>query len=489
MSILNIPVLLSVAYYLTTAWAVTISENTVVKSPVSLDIGELNINEGVYYSIVDNALTALGGNLNNKGGFYVTSENGLAASVTAVSGTIINSGDLAFNSLKANVISNYNMDSIGTFSNSGNMWIGTSVFSAVPPIILGSALDWKNTGKIYVRQREGRASPITISQALGSITNDGTICVERYNWVQTTTIDGKGCVNIKEDGHLQLQLSPWSVDKEQTLYLSSPSSSLSVLGLEPSLLGTKSFNVIGFGGGNKINVNLGFTDYSYKDGKLTLSFFLGAFKIDFNIGEGYDTSKFKTNGPGKAGTSISYDGQWSGQAPDVCQCKDFPVPPTEETSSSSSSSSSASSSSSSSPGESSSSSPTSSEPSSSSEAETSPSASSSSSTPGQSSPTPGPSSTPEQSSSTSSDSSAPGESTPAPSQTTSDPGSSSEPNFTTRTTTWISTNDQGNTETDSGVEIVTTDPSGHLTTTTSKFPRSDSEDKTTTTHQRVGIFS
>lgn len=308
------------ALLLQKARSLTITEDTVLVSPVNLEIGELNINPGVYFSIVNNVLTVLGGNLNNDGAFYVTSTNGLAASVTIASGSIINRGDLAFNSLKANVITNFNLDSVGTFSNTGNMWLGVPIFSAVPPIILGSALDWENKGMIYLRQELGGASPITISQVLGAIDNSGTICIERLNWLQTTTINGAGCVNVQADGHLQLQISPWSVGEDQTIYLSTPTSALSVLGLEPSLLGTKTYNVVGFGGGNTIGINLGFTSYSYSGSTLTLSFFLGVFKINFNIGEGYSADGFSTNGPGNSGTQITYDGPYPGSVPDKCLC-------------------------------------------------------------------------------------------------------------------------------------------------------------------------
>lgn len=226
---------LATALYLSAVWALTITENTVSVSPVSLSIGSLTINPDVYYSIVNNLLTTLGGSLDNQGGFYVTSANGLAASVSIVSGSIRNSGDLAFNSLRASVVSNYNLNSVGSFVNSGNMWLGISSYSLTPPIILGSATNWQNTGKIYLSQTSGSASTITISQALGSVTNDGTMCIERLSWLQTTSITGSGCINVMDDAHLQLQISPWNVANTQTIYLSSGSSMMSVLGLSQSI--------------------------------------------------------------------------------------------------------------------------------------------------------------------------------------------------------------------------------------------------------------
>lgn len=276
------------AFYLSAVWALTITENTVNVSPISLDIGSLTIYPDVYYSIVNNAATVLAGSLNNQGGFYVTSANGLAASVSIVSGSIRNTGDLAFNSLRASVVSNYNLNSVGSFVNSGSMWLGISSYSLVPPIILGSATNWDNTGRIYLSQTSGSASTVTISQVLGSITNDGSICLERLSWLQTTTIRGSGCINIMDDGHLQLQVSPWNVADSQTIFLSTASSMLSVLGLSQSITGVKAYNIVGFGNGNQIRVNLGFTSYSYNanTGNLTLSFLLGIFRLNFHIGTG-----------------------------------------------------------------------------------------------------------------------------------------------------------------------------------------------------------
>lgn len=325
---MNLRSWLAATVWFTTVISLTITEDTVVVSPVSLSIGDLTINPDVYYSIVNNLLTTLGGNLDNQGGFYVTSSNGLAASVTIVSGTIKNSGDLAFNSLRANVASIYNLNSIGSFENTGNMWIGISSFSVTPPIILGSALDWDNSGKIYLSQAAGTPSTITISQALGSVNNDGTICIERLLWLQTTSITGSGCINVMDDATLQLQLSPWNVADTETVYLSSESSLLSVLGLAEGLTGTKTYTVVGFGNGNEIRVNTGFTSWSYSNGILTLSFFLGVFRLAFDIGPGYSNSGFSTNGVLGAGTRISYSDAYPGAVPDICLCADFPEPTT-----------------------------------------------------------------------------------------------------------------------------------------------------------------
>lgn len=77
--------------FVTSVISVTITKDTVHISPVNLQIGDLTINPDVYYSIVNNLATVIGGNLNNQGGFYVTSTNLVAAAVSLVSGSIENS--------------------------------------------------------------------------------------------------------------------------------------------------------------------------------------------------------------------------------------------------------------------------------------------------------------------------------------------------------------------------------------------------------------
>lgn len=111
--------------FVTSVISVTITKDTVQISPVDLQIGDLTINPDVYYSIVNNLATVIAGSLNNQGGFYVTSTNLAAAAVSLVSGSIENSGELAFNALGANAASLYALASIAEFSNTGDMWFGT----------------------------------------------------------------------------------------------------------------------------------------------------------------------------------------------------------------------------------------------------------------------------------------------------------------------------------------------------------------------------
>lgn len=102
--------------FVTSVISVTITKDTVQISPVNLQIGSLTINPDVYYSIVNNLATVIAGNLDNQGEFYVTSTNLAAAAVSLVSGSVKNSGELAFNALGANAASLYVLASIAEFS-------------------------------------------------------------------------------------------------------------------------------------------------------------------------------------------------------------------------------------------------------------------------------------------------------------------------------------------------------------------------------------
>lgn len=194
--------------FATSAFAQTITENTVQISPVDLQIGDLTINSDVYYSIVNNLATVIGGNLDNRGGFYVTSTNGLAAAVALASGTINNSGELAFNALDANVASTYDLASIGAFKNTGDMWFG-SAESVASPFTITSVTDWQNDRLIYFKKAGGVASVVALAQVVGSggllsLENNGQICLEGVSYIQTSSIDGSGCINVGDGANAKI---------------------------------------------------------------------------------------------------------------------------------------------------------------------------------------------------------------------------------------------------------------------------------------------
>lgn len=249
---------LTLALFIAKSLAVVIDENTITIDPVNLSIGDLTILPDVYYSIVNNAATSITGSLDNQGGFYVTStDSSLTASVSLVSGSIHNSGELAFNSSRSLQSSSYNLNAVGDFINTGDMWFGISGF-ALAPINLGSTTNFENHGRIHFVQSDGNPSDVRINQAAGRVDNDGTVCVTNMHWIQTASIEGGGCINVRENARFQAQADPWEVLTNQTIYLSTPDSTFSVSGLSGSISGDKTFYIVGFGGGNVIRIGLGF---------------------------------------------------------------------------------------------------------------------------------------------------------------------------------------------------------------------------------------
>ncbi|PSK33774.1 hypothetical protein C7M61_005118 [Candidozyma pseudohaemuli] len=315
---------LAIFLYLTTALGLIITTNTTWISPSSLSINDLNITTGAKFSIVNNTVTTITGDWNNEGVLYVTSNNDLATSVLIESNLFHNKGDVVFSSLQSSAASNFSLSSTGGFNNTGNIWFGLNECFETSPVTVDSAASWENYGKVHFVRNAGRPSGVTIFQSLGHIQNHGTVCLTNMFWNQNTSIDGEGCINVGANSLFLLYPSFWLVAEEQTIYLSSEMSAINVLGLSSSSTGTRTYKVVGFGGGNSIKTSLGFETFKYAKDVLTLSFFQGSFKIEFHIGPGYDGARFATDG---LGTKISYNGPVNRTVPEVCQCEKFPEPP------------------------------------------------------------------------------------------------------------------------------------------------------------------
>ncbi|KAM9930323.1 hypothetical protein OXX80_009437, partial [Metschnikowia pulcherrima] len=198
----------AIACFLTLVSAVTITQNTVSISTYSVSLGDLTINAGVYYSLVNNVETLLSGKLDNEGGFYITAANGLAASVTMTGSSFLNAGTLAFNSLSASVISTYLISTTGTFTNTGSMYLGVSGATlSGTPFRVRSTSTWSNTGMMVFERSSGTSASVDIGSSLSSVTNAGSICLYNTDWSQTITIEGSGCITVGESSQLTLLIT------------------------------------------------------------------------------------------------------------------------------------------------------------------------------------------------------------------------------------------------------------------------------------------
>lgn len=301
----------------------------------------LFIEPDVFFLVTSSSSTRIGGDINNKGSFFVESQDGLTASVTLSSGSLDNSGDIIFNGTNSVFGTYYNLDASRDFINSGNIWLqlkGSNIFSPISLTSgnLFSSGTWENTGRIHLIQEQGAPSTVTITANSGEVVNDGTICLENINWSQSVSIEGEGCVNVGDGAVMTLATLGYTTNENQVFYLAA-SNSLVLVTLDTNNEAQRTYTVGGFGNGNKIRTNLGFNDWSYSDDTLSLTGLFELSKINIKIGEGYDLSDFRTSSGGSGGTYISYTGAVPAgdTPPDKCLCADPPEQPTETSAASS----------------------------------------------------------------------------------------------------------------------------------------------------------
>ena len=87
---------------------------------------------------------------------------------------------------------------------------------------------------------------------LGSITNSGKICLNNQVYQQTTQIKGSGCFSANGDSTIYIANVLLSVSANQNFHLVDKDSSMIVQAIST----TQTFNVYGFGNGNKIGLTL-----------------------------------------------------------------------------------------------------------------------------------------------------------------------------------------------------------------------------------------
>ncbi|EGV66322.1 hypothetical protein CANTEDRAFT_112457, partial [Yamadazyma tenuis ATCC 10573] len=190
--------------------AAEISLDRIDRDTVSLAIGDYKIDEGVYWSIIDNTLTSFTGGFENDGSFYITTDNrliGLTVSIINLLKTISNSGDWAFNASRTLTPPSYTLSSLN-FQNTGSMWFGGDGSLGVPLMTVQSHT-WENDGLIvFSLNKRSTSGEVILGASLelgtGTITNDGTVCLINQVYHQTTAIDGSGCFDIGSDSNVWL---------------------------------------------------------------------------------------------------------------------------------------------------------------------------------------------------------------------------------------------------------------------------------------------
>ncbi|MCP8719464.1 MAG: hypothetical protein M5F18_09250, partial [Asgard group archaeon] len=335
-------ILLTLVFLFNYALSKDITVDTVDRGSISLSVGDINIHTGASWSIINNAVSALAGSLNveSDAGFYITLTSpliGLDVTLLSTLGSIVNDGIIAFNSVKSLTSSTYNL--VGAkFENNGEMYLGASgVLSGTMSI---TSLLWKNSGLLVFYQNQRNSGDVRLGTPLGSITNDGQICLINQVYRQTNDIKGSGCITAQEDSTIYIPSAIQSFDTQQSIYLKDSESSIIVQALSTA----QTFNVYGFGNGNKIGLTVplvgnlipSYPAYKYDEstGILTLRNLL--LKQNFNIGLGYSSSLFQIvtdSGIGLPSTLLG-SVQYNGPVPErsisaTCQieCKELPEAP------------------------------------------------------------------------------------------------------------------------------------------------------------------
>ena len=333
-------ILISIALLTQLIFAIEIAENKVDRGSITLNLGDIIIYTGATWSIIDNAYTNFVGKLDVRAdaGLYITLTSHLLAlqvSLTTILHSITNNGIISFDSRISRTSSSYDLRGI-SFTNNGEMYFGSSGESS-SSTSLTSAL-WTNTGLLLFFQNQRTSGTVNLGVSMGSITNDGQICLNNQIYEQTTQIKGSGCFTAKGDSTIYIANVVLAVSSKQNFYLTDKGSSMIVQAVST----TQTFNVYGFGDGNKIGLTLplvgtifnsAFT-YDTASGILTLRNTL--LEQKFNIGTGYEPSKFQVvtdSGSGTPSTvlgSVAYYGHVPTRTlPKSCQipCKPIPEAP------------------------------------------------------------------------------------------------------------------------------------------------------------------
>ncbi|EMG47609.1 hypothetical protein G210_1984, partial [Candida maltosa Xu316] len=284
---------------ISTVFALDVTSNRVDRGSISLNLGSITIHSGASWSIINNAVSAFVGSLDvqSGAGLYITSTSPLIAlqvTLTSLLSTINNDGTIVFDSRASLTSSTYNLVGL-SFTNTGEMFLAAS--GIVPSSMSITAANWDNSGLIYFSQNQRSSGTVSLGATGGSITNDGQICLINEVYQQTTSIKGSGCITADQDSTIYISNSLLPVATTQSFNLVDSDSSI----VAQALSTPQTFNVYGFGNGNKLGITLPLTPalgipikpaYSYNaaTGILTVRNLLVT--QNFNIGTGYNPSLF-----------------------------------------------------------------------------------------------------------------------------------------------------------------------------------------------------
>ncbi|KAL6452670.1 RBR3 Cell wall protein RBR3 [Candida maltosa Xu316] len=313
--------------------ALDITTNTINAGFLDPVTDPVTIYSDCYWSIVDITPVSINYEL-----ILQANSMSIAGSLFTIynSDSVQNDGIISINALG---VQSYSDMSVWTeaFTNSGEIYMSSSGDSQAQMSIYAS--QFINTG-LMVFYSEYITWSMVVIEMHGDpyIENDGQMCFQNHQYVQSTGIQGTGCMTALDGGVIYVQNLDGGIDSQHSFYLADDLSSLVV----SSDYITTPLSIYGFGNGNKIGLTsaLSYSQYVYNDvtGVLTLTGSDGNSQ-DFIIGTGYDAGLFEIVTVEREGlwcdplASVAYNGPVPDQElPAACQipCKDIPAAPLDD---------------------------------------------------------------------------------------------------------------------------------------------------------------
>ncbi|KAK6197302.1 hyphally regulated cell wall protein, partial [Scheffersomyces amazonensis] len=274
------------------------------------EVGDINIAPNVDYSIIDNAITEIVGDLHvgEGGGFYISSfSDVIGLHISMQAGDVNNKGIISFNSLESILPSTYIFTTMENFINDGSVYMGSNG-AMVPGVFTINSPVVTNNGLMVFYQSENFGGKVILggTNLLNGIDNNGQICLYNELYEQLSHIKGSGCITSQENSTVFIK-NPFAYIADQTIYLADSRSSV----IANPVLSGHPINIAGFGNGNMVSLSstllpdlLGVTrafSYNAQNGHLTL-YSLPGLQI-FNIGTGYNENGFEVTTDWSAVTS------------------------------------------------------------------------------------------------------------------------------------------------------------------------------------------
>ncbi|EGV66440.1 hypothetical protein PSN45_002959 [Yamadazyma tenuis] len=309
-----------------------ITKNTDTVGNSEVNYGDVTVDSGITWNLVDAEYVHFHGDFDNEGDVYVTSDSASCAvnfKISGVNTKTTNSGQIVVSSGDSFTSPVFRIGG-NTFENTGKIFFGGYGKTGLPIGEITSS-SFHNNGLIALYQDKRNSGLVKLGAFLGSLTNDGTVCLKNQAFSQQGRILGTGCFDIGENGNVWIKSAALSITETQNFYFSSTGGSIRV----EAVSAPQTFHVSNWGGDNVIGLSLPISEFGYsEDGILTVK--CGLLPFYFDIGTGYDFNKMKQvtadfgTGIGTVinGGIVYQDDAPSSSRPSICAtCEDLPSAP------------------------------------------------------------------------------------------------------------------------------------------------------------------